>query len=62
MQELQKIEFFQLRPSSKREKNIAKLIRSQFEKRKTEAEKFQQKIKRIRKISEKVNANSSINT
>lgn len=56
MQELQQIEFFQLRPSSKREKNIAKLIRSQFEKRKTELEKFQQKINRIRKISEKVNA------
>lgn len=50
MKELQHIEFFQLRPST-RVKHIAKGLKKAFEKRQREIKKFEEKVKRIKQLS-----------
>jgi len=53
MKELQHIEFFQLRPST-RVKRIANGLRKVFEKRQLEIQKFEQKVKTIKQLSEEI--------
>jgi len=52
--DLQHIEFFQLRPST-RVKHIAKGLQKVIERRKNEIELFEEKVNRIKKTAEKIN-------